>query len=148
MRDTCQISAAWPADALACGAIMSEWIEETPWMPRVHSRVEDRGFLETMIGRGWVLVARGGDVVEGFLIRDQQEVHALYVKREARSRGVGKALLLRAKAVEPVLKLWTFQANRRAQSFYLREGFIETGRSDGAGNDEGLPDIRYEWRHA
>ena len=33
-----------------------------------------------------------------------------------------------------------------AQRFYLREGFAETARTDGARNEEGLPDIAYEWR--
>jgi GNAT superfamily N-acetyltransferase len=50
------------------------------------------------------------------------------------------------KAREPRLVLWTFQANSAAIAFYLREGFVEIERTDGAGNEEGLPDVRMIWR--
>ena len=52
-------------------------------------------------------------------------------------------LIVKARAGR--LWLWTFQANLGAQRFYLREGFAEVRRTDGAGNDEGLPDIQYHW---
>ena len=61
-------------------------------------------------------------------------------------QGAGKALLDAAKAAAPRLILRTFAANTRAQKFYRREGFAETGRGGGADNEEGLPDIAYEWR--
>jgi len=32
-----------------------------------------------------------------------------------------------------------------AQRFYLRHGFRETARTDGASTDEKLPDIHYVW---
>ena len=145
MSGPVEIVPARPADAAPCAAILSDWIERTAWMPRIHSRAQERAFLRDLIGRGWVRVARrDGDVV-GFIARDGGEVHALYVAEGARGGGLGRRLLNDAKAARPALGLWTFQANVRAQAFYLREGFREVGRSDGAGNDEGLPDIRYEW---
>ena len=58
---------------------------------------------------------------------------------------MGRRLLRAAMAQSPRLWLWTFQANTGAQRFYLREGFAEIRRTDGAGNDEGLPDIQYSW---
>ena len=51
-----------------------------------------------------------------------------------------------AKAACPHLTLYTFQANLPAQQFYAREGFTEIARSDGAENDEHLPDLRLLWR--
>ena len=137
---------ARPEDAPGIAAILTDWIDATPWMPRVHSHEDDRGFGRMLVDKGWTHVLRDRDVVQAFLSRDEDEVHALYVARGARGRGLGKALLDQAKAARPRLALYTFQANLSAQRFYLREGFLEIARTDGADNDEHLPDIRYEWR--
>jgi ribosomal protein S18 acetylase RimI-like enzyme len=64
----------------------------------------------------------------------------------ARGQGIGSDLLRQAQAAAPALTLWTFQANTGAQRFYLRHGFREALRTQGEANDEGLPDIRYEWQ--
>ena len=52
----------------------------------------------------------------------------------------GRALLDEVKVLG-LVQLWTFQANVRARAFYLREGFRELRFTDGAGNDEKLPDV-------
>ena len=41
------------------------------------------------------------------------------------------------------LQLWTFQVNDRARRFYERNGFTIAEMTDGAGNQEREPDIRY-----
>ncbi|TQV69508.1 GNAT family N-acetyltransferase [Aliiroseovarius halocynthiae] len=117
-------------------------------MPRVHSRASEKGFAQMLVDNGWTLVARDGPRVLGFLSRDKRKVHALYIAHHARGQGVGKVLLDHAKQASDALSLYTFQNNSDAQRFYLREGFNEIFRTDGAGNDEGLPDICYEWRRA
>ncbi len=132
-------------DAPGIGGILSDWIDETGWMPRIHTRDEIQGFAREMVERGWVEVARRCGSAVGFLARDGQEVHALYLARSARGQGVGKALLDRAKAETDRLLLYTFAANTRARDFYLREGFHEVARTNGADNDEKLPDIRFRW---
>jgi hypothetical protein len=37
------------------------------------------------------------------------------------------------------------QVSQGAQRFYLRHGFVEVERTDGAGNEEHAPDIQYGW---
>lgn len=142
------IAPATPCDVPAIANILSGWNAATDWMPRVHSRASERGFAQMLVDNGWTLVARDGDRVLGFLSRDKCKVHALYVSPHARRRGVGKALMDHAKQASDSLSLYTFQRNDAAQRFYLREGFSEIFRTEGAGNDEGLPDICYEWRRA
>ncbi len=143
------ISPARPEDAPAIAAILSGWTDETPWLPRVHSRAEDLENAAELIRRGWVSIAREAGQVLGFIAHEGEEIHALYVARPARGQGIGSALIDHAKARASRLGLWAFEANLRARAFYRREGFREVARSDGAGNDEGLPDIRLEWsRHA
>ena len=136
---------ATPLDAGRVGAILSAWIDETPWMPRIHTRAEDIAHASMMVDRGWVTVSVD-EAVTGFLARDADDIHALYIAPEARGQGTGSQLLTHAMRTEPKLTLWTFQANLSAQSFYQRHGFVEIERTDGAGNDEGLPDIRYDWQ--
>ncbi|MEM8825200.1 MAG: GNAT family N-acetyltransferase [Pseudomonadota bacterium] len=134
-----------PVDAPACAAILNDWIDATPWMPRVHPP-EDvvRYHREVVLAdrRVWVW----GDPVRGYLALDSLEgcITALYLAAEARGRGIGRALLDTAKASRDRLWLWTFQANRGARRFYEANGFQQDGRTDGD-NEEGVPDIRYRW---
>lgn len=133
-------------DAGRTGTILSGFIDQTSWMPRVHTRAQDVAFAADMIDRGWVTVAEQDDQVVGFSARDGATVHALYVDMNLRGQGIGRQLLQDMQAKESTLSLWTFQANTPAQTFYAQYGFTEVERTDGAGNDEQLPDIRLLWK--
>ena len=134
---------ATPTDAGAVGAILSEFVDDTPWMPRIHTRAEDLAHAGDLIARGWVTVAET-DGVQGFLARDGEDIQALYLTAPARGQGIGRALIEDAKARSPRLMLWTFVANEGARRFYDTHGFREVTRTTGD-NDEGLPDIRLLW---
>ena len=86
------------------------------------------------------------ETITGFLARNGDDIHALYIDPKARGQGIGSKLLTNAMHQEDQLTLWTFQANTRAQAFYERHGFTPVEHTGGAGNDEGLPDIRYLWQ--
>lgn len=133
-------------DAGAVGAIMSEFVTTTDWMPQLHSGAEDIAHAGQLIDRGWVTIAERGSGVAGFVAFDGVEVAALYVAAEHRGFGVGRRLLDRVRACANRLSLWTFQANVRAIKFYLRHGFVEVARTDGGHTDEKLPDVRFEWQ--
>jgi GNAT superfamily N-acetyltransferase len=135
---------AAPEDASALAGILGDWVRETGWMPVLHSREEDLGFLGHLIATTDVTLAEDGPPL-GFLALDGEEVRALYLAPAARGRGIGRALLDRAKAARPRLSLWVFEANPRAVAFYGREGFRVAERTSGAGNEEGLPDLRMVW---
>lgn len=139
------IRPARSTDAGRTGAILSGFIDETEWMPRIHTRAEDLSFAADMIDRGWVHVVEAAGRVMGFSAHDGMIVHALYVDMAARGRGLGGVLLRHLQARQTALSLWTFQSNLLAQKFYARHGFAEVERTDGAGNDEGLPDLRLYW---
>ncbi len=134
------------SDVGALAQILGDWARETEWMPDLHTREDDEGFLAGLLRTHSVRVARGGKDRVGFLARQGGRVQALHVARAARGMGIGRALLEEVKPVEPEVSLWTFQANTRAIAFYLREGFAEAERTDGQCNDERLPDIRMIWR--
>jgi ribosomal protein S18 acetylase RimI-like enzyme len=79
--------------------------------------------------------------------RDDREVlESLYVEPEAQNRGVGTALLDKAKDLRPDgLYLWVFQRNEGARRFYERHGFRLVKLTDGAENMEREPDALYAW---
>jgi len=77
------------------------------------------------------------------------EIDQLYVDPPSQGHGLGSRLVDVAKLRCPAgLELWTFQVNLAAQRFYERHGFVAIGRTDGSGNEEQEPDIRYRWRPA
>ena len=133
-------------DAGKVGGILSEFVAQTDWMPKLHTGAEDIHFAGHMIDRGWVTVALAEDKICGFSARNGAEVNCLYIAAAQRGQGCGTALLDQMKQASAELELWTFEANVDAQKFYLKHGFTEVERTDGAATDEKLPDIRYRWR--
>jgi GNAT superfamily N-acetyltransferase len=140
-----EVDRAVPGDAPAMGAILSAWIDETPWMPRLHTPDEDRAFCAGLIGGDCLVVRDASGAPLGFLARAEHEIVALYIDGMARGRGLGRQLLGAVKPESDRLTLWTFLDNVRARAFYRREGFVEVRRTDGARNDEGLQDVLLKW---
>lgn len=69
----------------------------------------------------------------------------LYVEPAAQNRGVGSALLEKAKELRPDgLYLWVFQKNP-ARRLYERNGFELVQLTDGSANMEREPDALYRW---
>ena len=128
-------------DAPMMAQVLGDWCRDTPWMPKLHSRAEDLGFVTGLLRTHVVRVVEG----LGFLARQGSVVDALYLAPAGRGLGYGRALLDEVK-VTGLVQLWTFQANQGARAFYLREGFREVRFTDGSGNDEKLPDVWMEWR--
>lgn len=137
---------ATAADASACATILGAFFTDTPWLPRLHTFEEDTGFLTGLIGRTDVTVAQRDGVVCGYCAVDGAEVDHLYLAMDARGQGIGSQLMDAAKTGRNQLKLWCFQQNTRARTFYAKHGFTEIARTDGATNEECLPDVQLQWR--
>jgi len=139
------IRLARSTDAGKLGAILSEAVAANAWKPQLHSQAEDIAHMGDLIDRGWVRVCERDGAVAGFLACDGNAVQSLYVCAAQQGQGIGGALLKHAQDLQERLELWVFEANEAAQRFYLRHGFTQVERTDGAGNDEGLPDMRLVW---
>ena len=76
---------------------------------------------------------------------DAPVLEKLYVEPAEQNRGVGSALLEKAKELRPdELYLWVFQKNP-ARRLYERKGFELVKLTDGADNMEREPDALYRW---
>ncbi|SFR56338.1 L-amino acid N-acyltransferase YncA [Yoonia tamlensis] len=140
-----KLRAATAADIPKIAQIMGDWCADTPYIPALHTRDQDRNFITKVVATQDVLVADHNGV-QGFIARDGEDIEQLYVAAGARGRGIGSALLAAMKARSDRLELWCFQANTGARRFYERQGFSAGRMTDGASNQEKLPDIRYLWR--
>lgn len=133
-------------DVPACLRILWAFTRATPWLPRVRPVWVDLALMARVIRRGWVRRMTDESGVAGFIARDGDRIHALYVHPRARGRGVGSALLNDAKAAHHRLELWVLQANAAARAFYAAHGFAEVKTSQGQGNDENLADVLMVWQ--
>lgn len=142
------------ARASDAAAIADVYIESrrgaARYFPTVHSDDDIRGWITSYLvpnlevwlaedassGKAIGMMALGGDMVE-----------QLYIVPASQRRGVGDAMLALARRERPAgLRLWTFQSNAPARSFYEARGFKAIEFTDGASNEERTPDVLYEWK--
>lgn len=112
----------------------------------MHSDEEVRAwFDEVVLPTREVWVVDEAAAVVAVLVLEDDWIDQLYVEPGLTGRGIGGRLVAVAKRRRPGgLRLWTFQANAGARRFYERHGFVATGSTAGD-NEEGAPDVRYEW---
>jgi GNAT superfamily N-acetyltransferase len=88
-----------------------------------------------------------GERIVGVMVLNGDLLSQLYLDPEWRGRGLGDRFVTLAKERSPGgLSLWAFQVNKPAHRFYERHGFTAVEFTDGSGNEEREPDVRYVWR--
>ncbi|MFE7212928.1 GNAT family N-acetyltransferase [Streptomyces sp. NPDC057611] len=121
-----------------------------PGVVRPHSDDAVRAWFQGVVvprQETWVAEAGGGSGVVGVMVLDDDMLEQLYLAPDWRGRGLGDRFVTLAKERRPQgLSLWTFQVNRPAHRFYERHGFVAAEYTDGSGNEEREPDVRYVWR--
>ena len=149
MSDDVRIRVATARDAVAVAEVFIASFDTITFLPRLHTREETFSFIaNTVLREQEVLVAEQDGRIRGFVaMADGNSLEHLYVHPEAQGRGIGSALLERAKERMPGgFRLWVFQQNAQARRFYEHRGLRVVELTDGAGNEERTPDARYEWR--
>lgn len=121
--------------------------EAMPWLAVVHGEAETVAyFRDVVLARGDAWVATDGDAVLGFAAVADGILEHLYVVPGAQRRGVGSALLARAKESCPGgFRFYVFQRNDEARRFYERHGCRLVSTADGRDNEEREPDALYAW---
>jgi hypothetical protein len=127
------IRRASPKDAEAVVRIFRESrAEAMPLLPVLHTEAEDLAwYRERLGGEAWVYELE--DRVVGFALVREDDLDAVLFRQaqEARPAGFG---------------WWVFRDNMRARRFYESLGGRLLYETDGTGNEEKTPDVRYEWR--
>jgi ribosomal protein S18 acetylase RimI-like enzyme len=120
--------------------------DRLPWLTGLHTPDDDRAYF-----RGHVFEAceawgafSGADLV-GFIAFREGWIDQLYVLPGKQGSGIGSRLLQIVQTDFPTLSLWTFQQNAGARTFYQAHGFKAAQFTDGSGNEEREPDVRYDW---
>ena len=92
----------------------------------------------------WVFADEARPGLLGFVGLQGDYIAGIFVRREARSRGVGRQLLDHVKVGHPRLSLRVYEKNQRAAAFYRREGFHLLER--GVDPETGEAELLLEWR--
>jgi len=134
------IEDAQDAAVIACKARKSTGAH----IPELHTPTEDLEFYTQAILESEGSVCEIDGRVIGFILWNEDWINHLYVLPEFHRRGIGSALLEAAfEAMQSeVVQLWTFQANAGAIAFYESKGFAIVESTDGARNEEKMPDHR------
>jgi GNAT superfamily N-acetyltransferase len=117
------------------------------YLPTVGTDAEIRAFVvDKMVPERETWVAEDDAKIVAVLVLHGDEVDQFYVAPGEQRRGVGDAMLAHAKRLRPNgLRLWAFQRNAPARSFYEARGFVAVKFTDGATNMEREADVQYEW---
>ena len=138
---------ATEADAPTIAALFRRSFGTLAFLPTLHTPAEDLRFFSGVVRDDEVWVWEEDGRVVAFAALGPGRLEHIYVEPELHGGGIGGALLARAKERRPGgLDLWTFQRNEGARRLYERHGFRAVEETDGAGNEQREPDVRYEWR--
>jgi GNAT superfamily N-acetyltransferase len=112
------------------------------FLPQLHTHEEHLDFFGRCVRDGEAHI-----LGRGFAILDGDWLTHLYVHPDAIGTGIGHALFEHATTLRPDgFQFWVFQQNARARRFYEAHGAVAVEFTDGSGNEERSPDVRYEWR--
>jgi GNAT superfamily N-acetyltransferase len=146
-----QLRSARTDDAAAIADVfLAARADAMPYLPDLHTDEETRTWIQEVVLASYeIVVAELGGRVVGFAASSSDMLAHLYVDPACQRRGIGDALLARAKELRPEgFRLWVFQRSTDARRFYERRGLRLVELTDGAGNEEREPDALYEWRPA
>ncbi len=112
------------------------------FLPKLHTREENLEWFEGRLREDEAYLLGRGLAI----LHDDWLTH-LYVHPDEIRTGVGHALFEHVKTLRPEgFQFWVFQQNERARRFYEAHGAVAVELTDGSGNEEKTPDVRYVWK--
>lgn len=121
-----------------------------PYAQSPHTTDESRQWVADLLIPNYDVTIASFDCADAGVIAtsfDDGEawVNQLYIAPGFVRRGIGSLLLGNALVTLPrPVRLWTFQQNTPAISFYTRFGFYAIKYTDGSANEERCPDVLFE----
>lgn len=143
---TTAIRRATPKDAPDAAEVFLASRATMNYLPHLHTDEETRNFIRRVVGEAETWIAdRDGEVV-GFAVIHNRWLHHLYVDPSRFNTNTGGRLFERVCQEHPEgFQLWAFQQNTGARRFYERHGCALVRLTNGADNEEKLPDALYVW---
>ncbi|WP_053851843.1 GNAT family N-acetyltransferase [Streptomyces sp. NRRL B-24085] len=139
-----------PDASAAADVYLRSFAAALPTVVRPRSDEEVRAYIRDVVvplRETWVAEESRSGAIVGLMVLAGDLLSQLYLDPDWRGHGIGDRFVTLAKERSPRgLSLWTFQVNGPAHRFYERHGFVEAERTDGNGNEEREPDVRYVWR--
>jgi GNAT superfamily N-acetyltransferase len=136
------IRRATEQDVDAIVAIFEPSFATLDFLPQLHTHEENIAFFRRCVSDGEAYLL--GD---GFAILSGDTLSHLYIHPRSIGTGTGHALFEHVTSLRPDgFDFWVFQQNERARRFYEAHGATAVAFTDGSGNEERTPDVRYEWR--
>lgn len=134
-------------DAPAIAAILRACFRVSlPFLPELHTAEQDLAYVSgKLLVEDAVWVAEIDGAVAGYVGFRPDWIDHLYIQPGRQGQGIGPTLLAKALEDGRPKQLWTFQQNTRARRFYEAHGFRAVEFTDGQGNEEKTPDVRYLW---
>jgi len=138
---------ATPDDAPAIATLLRTTFRiSLPFLPELHTAEDDLLFVrDRLMSANAVWVAEADGAIAGYVAFREGWIEHLFVHPERQGQGIGPRLLDKALEDGRARQLWTFQHNARARRFYEARGFRAVEFTEGAGNEERMPDVRYLW---
>jgi len=115
------------------------------FLPRRHTLDGCRRYVANMMLKDCAVTVAEDEtgIVVLFAVQGEEE-RQLYTRPDRIGRDAGMQLIEAATASGvAAFELWCFQGNQRARRFNEARGFHAIRFTDGAGNEERTPDVRY-----
>jgi GNAT superfamily N-acetyltransferase len=135
------IRRATEADVEEIVAIFEPSFALLDFLPQLHTHEEHLYFFGRCLREG-----EGYIYGRGFALLEGDWLSHLYVHPDELGTGVGHVLFEHVRTLRPNgFEFWVFQQNARARRFYEEHGAVAVEFTNGEGNEEKTPDVRYRW---
>ena len=101
-------------------------------------------FVKEMLPQAEVYVYENDKKIQGFIGLNGEYIEGIFVKKNMRSKGIGKQLLNYVKKLKDEMHLSVYQKNYKAISFYQREDFVI--QSESIDNDTNEKELLMSWK--
>ena len=135
------IRRATPDDVEEIVGIIEPSFALLDFLPKLHTHEEGLVYFDRCVREGEAYLLDRGVAI----LQDDWLTH-LYVHPDVIGTGIGHALFEHVTKLRPNgFQFWVFQQNERARRFYEAHGAVAVEFTDGSGNEEKTPDVRYRW---
>ena len=128
-------------------SIMQIWFDSNV---EVHSFIPEKYWMDNfemvkdILPQAEIYVYENLWKISGFIGLNKDYIEGIFVKKNMRSKGIGKQLLNYVKKLKDEMHLSVYQKNYKAISFYQREDFVI--QSESIDNDTYEKELLMSWK--